>query len=116
MDPIKLKNHREGPEARIQRDLIEFLKVRNWYVKVLHGSIYQSGMPDLYIIQRRYGRRFIEVKNAKSFKFTAAQWIDFPRMVSEGEQIWVLTAATEAEYQKLFQKPNLWVYMGNFHK
>ncbi len=116
MDPIKIKNHREGPEARIQRELIRFLREREWFVKVLHGSTFQSGMPDLFCVKKRYGQRFIEVKNAKSFKFTPAQYEDFPRMIAEGVGIWVLVAATEIEYKKLFQRPNLWIYMGGFHK
>ena len=116
MDPLNIRNHKKGPEAKIQDALIKFLKERGWFVKVLHGSIYQSGMPDLFAVKRRYGQRFIEVKQPVKFKFTSAQWEDFPRMVAEGVSIWVLTAATEKEYAKLFQKPNLWVYMGGFHR
>lgn len=116
MRPLVTRNHKKGPEAKIQEDLIKFLRERGWFVKVLHGSMYQSGMPDLYVIKRKYGRRFIEVKQPIKFKFTPAQWEDFTRMVAEGERIWVLTAATEKEYLKLFKEPNLWVYMGGFHK
>lgn len=116
MDPYNPKNHREGPEAKIQREIIKFLRERGWFVKVMHGNMYQSGFPDLYAIKKIYGRRLIEVKYAKKFKFTPAQWCDFPRMVSEGERIWVLTAATEKEYKKLFDPPNLWVYMIGFNK
>ena len=116
MDPIKIRKYKSGPEAKIQEDIIRFLKDRGWFVKVMHGRVFQSGFPDLYCIKRRYGQRLIEVKNPKQFKFTPAQWEDFPRIVAEGGQIWVLVAATEKEYQKLFQKPNLWVYMGGFNK
>lgn len=116
MRPLVTRNYSKGPEAKIQDALIDYLKVRDWFVKVLHGNMYQSGMPDLYAINRKYGRRFIEVKNPKKFKFTPAQWADFVRMVAEGERIWVLTAATDEEYEKLFQPPNLWVYMGGHHR
>lgn len=116
MDPIKIRKYKDGPEAKIQREIIQFLEDRHWFVKVMHGNMYQSGFPDLYVIKRIYGRRLIEVKNPKKFSFTPAQWQDFTRMIAEGEQIWVLTAATEAEYKKLFQKPNLWVYMAGFNK
>lgn len=112
----KIRDYQKGPEAQIQAAIIRMLRERGWFVKVLHGNMYQTGMPDLYAIKKRYGRRLIEVKNPGSFKFTPAQWEDFPRMVAEGEGIWVLVAATEKEYQKLFQKPNLWVYMGGFHR
>lgn len=116
MNPLKTRNHAKGPEALIQDALIAYLKQRDWFVKVLHGNMYQSGLPDLYAVKRRYGQRFIEVKNPKKFKFTSAQWEDFPRLVAEGVGIWVLTAATDEEYEKLFQPPNLWVYMGGFHR
>jgi len=111
-----IRNYKRGPEAKIQEAIIKMLRERGWFVKVLHGNMYQTGMPDLYAINKKYGRRFIEVKNPEAFSFTPAQWIDFPQMIAHGERIWVLVAATEEEYQKLFDKPNLWVYMGGFHK
>lgn len=104
----------KGPEAKIQAALVKMLRERGWFVKETHGNMYQQGIPDLYCIKRSYGKRWIEVKCPTGYKFTPAQWEDFPRMIAEGDQIWILTAATEAEYQKLFKKPNLWVYMGGF--
>lgn len=109
-------NRKKGPEAKIQDDIIKFLRERGWFVKILHGNMYSHGLPDLYIARRRYGSRWVEIKNPESFKFTPAQWEDFPRMLAEGVGIWVMIAATEEEYQKLFDKPNLWVYMAGFHK
>lgn len=109
-------NRKVGPEAKIQDDIVKFLRERGWFVKIIHGNMYSHGLPDLYIAKRRYGSRWVEVKNPVSFKFTSAQWEDFPRMIAEGIGIWVMVAATEKEYQKLFQKPNLWVYMGGFDK
>ncbi len=111
-----IKNTTRGPEAIIQDALIKYLRERGWFVKPTHGNMYQHGLPDLYVAKRRYGSRWIEVKYIPHLKFTPAQWEDFPRMIAEGIGIWVLTAATEKEYQKLFDKPNLWVYMGGFHK
>lgn len=105
---------KQGPEAKIQKALVKFLRERGWFVKEMTGNMWQSGVPDLYCIKRRCGKRWIEVKNPKKFKFTPAQWEDFPRMIAEGDQIWVLTAATEVEYQKLFKPMNLWIYMGGF--
>ena len=116
METRKIYNRKKGPEAKIQEDIIKFLRQRGWFVKPTHGNMYQHGLPDLYIAKRRYGTRWVEVKNPVSFKFTPAQWEDFPRMVAEGVRIWVMVAATEKEYQKLFDKPNLWIYMGGFNK
>lgn len=111
-----IRNTKKGPEAKIQEALVKFLREREWFVKETHGNMYQQGFPDLYIAKRRYGSRWVEVKYIPHLKFTPAQWEDFPRMVAEGIGIWILTAATEEEYQKLFEKPNLWIYMGGFHK
>ena len=116
MEPMKIRNYTKGPEAKIQDALIKMLRERGWVVKVLHGNMWQSGLPDLFCAKKRYGPRFIEVKNPKKFSFTPAQYEDFPRLVAEGIGIWVLTAATEDEYQKLFKKPNLWIYLAGFHK
>lgn len=101
----------KGPEAKIQTALIKFLLEREWYVKVLHGSVYQSGMPDLFACKRRFGSRFIEVKNPEKYAFTAAQLETFPRLMAEGVGVWVLTAATQTEYDKLFKPPQWFTYL-----
>ena len=114
MKTQKIYNHAKGPEAKIQEAVIKYLREREWFVKIIHGNTYQHGLPDLYIAKRRYGSRWVEIKNPLKWKFTPAQWQDFPRMVAEGVGIWILTAANETEYQKLFDKPNLWKYMGGY--
>ena len=114
MDAKKIINRKKGPEAIIQGQIIKFLRERGWFVNPTHGNMYQHGFPDLFAAKRRYGSRWIEVKNPKKFKFTPAQWEFFPRMLAEGIGIWVMVAATEVEYKKLFQKSNLWVYIGGF--
>lgn len=95
-------------------------------MKNMHGNMYQHGIPDLYACRRRfhYGVpaegihyadeplvRWIEIKNPLKYKFTAAQLKDFPRFQKEGVGIWVMTAATEAEYAKLFRPPNWWQFL-----
>lgn len=110
-----IRNKARGPEDIIQEDIIKMLHERGWFVKILHGSIYQSGMPDLFAAKRQYGQRLIEVKNPVKFSFTPAQVETFPRLLAEGVGIWILGAATEAEYQKLFKPSNVWVYMAKLH-
>jgi len=111
-----IRNKKKGPEAKIQEDLVKFLRARGWFVQIIHGNMYQRGLPDLYIAKRRYGTRWVEVKYAPKFSFTPAQWENFPRMIAEGVGIWVLVAATEEEYKKLVEKPNLWKYMGDCYQ
>ncbi len=58
-----------------------------------------------------YGARWIEVKNPVSFKFENSQLEFFPQLASVGVGVWVLTAATEEEYRKLFKPRNWWQYL-----
>lgn len=113
MMPFKAKN-RQGPEAKIQRDLITLLRSREWFVMATHGNMYQTGFPDLFATHSRYGPRWIEVKlpNMRGSRFTAAQLEVFPKLCAHGSGVWVLTAATEYEYEKLFKKFNWYTYLG----
>lgn len=87
------------------------LTAKGWFVKSTHGNMYQSGFPDLFATHKRFGLRWIEVKRPVGYQFTAAQLEDFPKFTSNGSGIWVLTAATEAEYQKLFRPYNWGAYI-----
>jgi hypothetical protein len=103
---------RKGPEAIIQKAIIGMLRIKGWHVMVTHGSMYQSGFPDLFACHYRYGIRWIEVKlpGMKGSKFTPAQLESFPKMCANGAGVWILTGATELEYQKLFTRFNWWQY------
>jgi len=109
--PRGIIKKKHGPEWIIQQKVIEFLRIRGWFVKVIHGSTFQTGLADLYICKRTYGSRWVEIKNPLAYRFTAAQLETFPRLASEGVGIWILTAATEEEYQKLFLPPNWWTFL-----
>ena len=97
---------KRGNEWRIQRDLISYLKDRDWLVERLTGNAYQKGIPDLYIYRRDWGERWIDVKDPKRYSFTPAQREKWPIWSNAGVGIWILTAATQAEYDKLFKPPN----------
>jgi len=106
----------EGPEHAIRQAIRDMLTLKGWYVMVTHGNMYQSGFPDLYATHSRYGARWIEVKlpEGKGSKFTPAQTECFPKLTANGTGVWILTADTEAEYQKLFARPNWWQYLSAF--
>jgi hypothetical protein len=70
------------------------------------GNVYQTGIPDLFIAHKKYGTRFLDIKNPVSYNFTGAQRLKWPLWDSFGIGIWIITAATEEEYQKLFLPPN----------
>ena len=110
MQPVKL-NPKKGPESKIQHAIIDMLRIKGWYVMVTHGGMFQSGFPDLYATHSSYGPRWIEVKNPVAFSFTAAQLDCFPKLVANGTRIWILTAATEEEYAKLFKDSNWYYYL-----
>ena len=103
------KSKRRHPEKDIQDAIINFLTLRGWWCKNMHGNMYQSGFPDIFACHSKYGIRLIEVKlpDMKGSKFTPAQLVDFPKMRANGARIWVLTAAKESEYAKLFKPDNI---------
>lgn len=111
MTPKKIQNMKRGPERIIQDDLIAFLRLRGWVVRETHGNLYQNGFPDLYCAHSSYGARWIEVKNPASYQFEASQLEFFPQLYSVGVGVWVLVAATEEEYKKLFKPCNWWQYL-----
>ena len=76
------ERNKEKPEKKIQREIISFLRTREWVVLPTHGNMYQQGFPDLYCLHRVYGQKWVEVKRPKGYKFTAAQKQYFP-MINE---------------------------------
>lgn len=105
MGDIRRSKNRE--EARIQDALIEFLEHRGWLVEVTHGNLYQKGFPDLFLFHRKWGYRWVDCKVKGRYSFTKAQKIKWPIWEGHGVGIWILTAATQEEYDKLFQPPNM---------
>jgi len=94
------------PENIIQGDIIKMLELKDWFVINMHGNEYQMGVPDLYACHNRYGTRWIEVKRKDKYRFTSAQIDVFPELAAKGVGVWILTAATTHEYNKLFKPAN----------
>lgn len=110
MKPFKPREQK-GPEAKIRDEVERLLRAEGWHVIRTHGNAFQSGLPDLFVCHRRYGTRWIEVKNPLQFSFTRAQMENFPLMAANGAGIWILVAATPEEYAKLFKPMNWWQYL-----
>ena len=104
------------PEAKIQKAIVEMLRIKGWYCKETHGNMYQSGFPDIYATSKRYGQRWIEVKlpGFKGSKWTAAQQECYPQFIAFGTGIWILTSATKEQYELLFKACNYWQYVELF--
>ena len=110
MEPKK-KLVRENRERKIQNAIKDMLRKKEWTVMETHGNMYQYGFPDLYACCREHGQRWIEVKVDGNYDFTSAQLKYFPLIQAAGIGIWILTAATYQEYEKLFKEPNWYMYL-----
>jgi hypothetical protein len=102
----------QKPETKLQIEVTNFLKIRDWGVKWTHGNLFQAGFPDLYIYHLRLGTRWVEIKlSDRPVSFTPAQLETFPEFSAKGVGIWVIRAATEEEYMKLFKPANWHTYL-----
>ena len=102
---------KQNPEKKIQDKLISYLRERDWFVRQTHGGSYQAGVPDLYAVKRRYGARWIEMKNVVNYRFTDDQLDVFPQLSKQGVGIWVLQGHTDTDYARLFGPPNWASYL-----
>lgn len=100
-----------GPESKVQKAIIAYLRTREWMVKETHGNQFQKGFPDLFATHKQYRARWIEVKVAENFSFTTAQVREYPLFNANGSPIWILTGDTDEEYAKLFKPTNLHEYL-----
>lgn len=98
---------KHGPEHGIQRDVIRFLEARGWFVERLIGNAFQMGVPDLYVYHKKFGARWIDIKNPVSYNYTKSQKWKWPIWEEAGIGVWIIVAATEEEYDKLFKGPNM---------
>jgi hypothetical protein len=105
MEPFKGRN-KHGPEFVIQREFIRYLRDRQWHVERMIGNMLQKGIPDIYLGHKDYGTRWVDLKNPVSYEFTKDQKLKWPKWADNGIGIWIITAATDEEYAKLFKPPN----------
>jgi hypothetical protein len=106
MTERKIKQNKHGPEYYIQKAVIHYLEDRGWLVERMIGNAFQVGIPDLYAFHPKYGARWIDLKNPLANSLTHAQRVKWPEWESYGLGIWILIAATQSEYDKLFAPPN----------
>lgn len=107
---VKKPRFRSNPEARTQRKVIDFLRLRGWYVRQTHGNAYSVGWPDLYCFHREHGTRWVDLKVLGQNRLTKAQCQVWPEMAAAGIGVWIMTSASEEEYGKLFLPANFSEY------
>jgi hypothetical protein len=110
MDKPRIRKQ-HGPEYGIQRDVVRMLRSLGWHTERLVGMAWQSGLSDLFACHPKFGIRFIEIKQEDHYRFTQAQKCKFPILMNYGCGVWILTEATNEQYQRLFKTPNLWDYL-----
>jgi len=110
MNP-KILTKKRKPESIIQEEFGNLLKIKNWSVRSTHGNLFMMGFPDDYACHISYGSRWIEYKCPTSYQFTRAQLQYFSELNAHGVGVWIICAATEYEYKKLFQPQNWWHYV-----
>lgn len=86
--------------------MVEFLRARRWYVERMLANSHQTGTPDLYCYHTKCSERWVEVKRPNDYSFTRAQRRKWPEREKAGISIWILTAATQQQYDLLFKAPN----------
>lgn len=94
-------------EDSIQEDMVAFLRLRGWTVAETHGNAYQKGLPDLFCWNQKHNLfRWVDMKNPNRYRFTKDQCKVWTGWEKEGLGVWIITAATDEEYQKLFGDAN----------
>lgn len=114
MRPIALKNTKLGPEAKIQAALIRRLMGDGWFCKETHGNEFQSGFPDVFACHLSYGSRWIEVKQPTGFKIKDSQHETFHEFSKRNIGVWILTADTQWEVNKLLAPDNWYTFLTAF--
>ena len=92
MKPMRV---RAGPkETTLVFAIRERLRVAGWLTEKMHGSAFQSGVPDLFCFHPGPPERFrwLEVKRERGGRLTKAQRVKFAAWESVRLGVWVLTS------------------------
>lgn len=84
--------------------VLKNLQDNDWHTEIVSGTLYNVGFPDLYLIHRQFGTRWLELK-IHPVKFQRSQIERFTLWTKYGVGIWVVTNAVQVP-SILFKKPN----------
>ncbi len=102
----KMGNIKQETDNQLRRKIVKYLTLRGWYVEPLLSNAYHDGIPVLYCFKREYGFRWVEPKRPDDRSLTRLQWRKFSEWEEVNLPIWILTAATQEQYDLLFGPPN----------
>lgn len=103
----KRQYSRNSEEKRIRdKEIRPLLTGLGWLVEVTHSTKYFKGFPDLFLGHPQYGQRWVDVKVEGKYEYTAAQRDKWPRWHLHGVGIWIMTAGTHEQYERLWKPPN----------
>jgi hypothetical protein len=102
---------KQRKEAEGQLRFVKRCRECGWYTKKLHGSKYQSGLPDLLLIHKLYGVKFVEMKQPGEPLRSTQKAVFYDMWSIGGAKIWVLH--DEDDYDLLFEEPNWMDYVSN---
>lgn len=97
---------RSSPEKIIEDAIRLFLSERGWRVDKTHSSAYSSGWPDLHCWHPHFGLRWVDVKNPLAYTYTKSQCQLWPQWEKFGLGVWIMFAASDDEYSRLFKPAN----------
>ncbi len=102
------KQYKRSDRERQIRDneIRPMLKGLGWLVEVTHGNKFSSGLPDLFLAHPQHGLRWVDVKVEGKYSYTKAQIAKWPVWHLHGAGVWIMTGATEDQYQRLWKPPN----------
>lgn len=114
MEYKKSSRPTKNPESKIQERIKEHMEGNGFYVQVISGGLYQSGLPDLYAVRNDLGSLWIEVKTPKRAReamggLSPVQVANFKKMASHGAKIYILSSVKE--YYRVFEEPNFYSYL-----
>jgi len=98
------------PERKdVTNPIMALLRAKGWWCKKIHGSEFQSGLPDLYTHHPIHGYRWIEFKHPNQCRLengglSQRQISVFSEMSTFGVGIWVLNKPEQ--YELLFKVAN----------
>jgi len=102
---------RQRENNELRPAVIKRLLLNNWGYRIVHGSMYQVGFPDLYCYHKLFGARWVELKMPGN-KLRVSQVKFFSDLSRHNIGVWVCSDPNEIP-KLLMNKPNWIVWMSD---